>query len=111
MKNLVHFFISAFAIGVTAYFMSSVTISDWQTLLIVTIGLALVNTLIKPILTLVTLPITLLTFGLFTFVINALMVLLVSHFVPAFHVADFWSALIFSILLSIISAVFHKIAE
>ncbi|MEI6494969.1 MAG: phage holin family protein, partial [bacterium] len=110
MKLILHFVVSALAIAVAAYLLPSVTISGWQTLAMVTIGISLVNVLIKPVLHLIALPVTIITLGLFSLVINALLVLLVAKFVPGFQVGGFWAALFFGILLSLISAAFHKIA-
>ena len=73
--------------------------------------LAIVNTFLTPVITLLTLPINIITIGLFTFVINALIILLVSNFVPGFKVDGFWIALVFSIILSIVNGVLFMIVK
>ena len=76
--------------------------------IIFAIVLAILNAIVKPILILLTLPITILTFGLFLFVINAGIILLTTEFVKGFRVDGFWWALLFSLLLSIITSVLYK---
>jgi putative membrane protein len=75
------------------------------------VALGIVNMLVKPILQVLTFPITIVTLGLWLFVINALMVMLVAAIVPGFDVAGFFSALIFSIILSIITGFLQKIGN
>jgi putative membrane protein len=80
-----------------------VAIAGFWSALWLALFLGVVNILIKPILILVTLPINILTLGLFTFVINALMILLAASVIKGFSVSGFWVAMLFSIVLSIIS--------
>jgi putative membrane protein len=80
-----------------------VLLTGFVSALIVSLVLGLVNAFIKPFLVLITLPINILTLGLFTLVINALLIMLVSYLVPGFKVDGFWWALIFSVTLSITS--------
>ena len=115
MKILLNWLISALAIVIAAYLINgfwpeAVTISSFWAALAAALVLGIVNALIKPILHIIALPITILTLGLFAFVINALMVLLVSWIVPGFSIANFWIAVIFSLVLSLISWALHKIA-
>lgn len=105
MGMIITLIASMISVWVAAWFIPGVEIENWITLLFVAIGLGIVNAFIKPILLLLTLPINLLTLGLFTLVINALLVLLVSALVPGFHVDGFITALLFSIVLSIVSAI------
>jgi putative membrane protein len=74
-----------------------------QTLIAAAVILALVNTYLRPVLLLLTLPLNIVSLGLFTFVINALMLLLVSWLIPTFHVSGFWTALGAAVLISVIS--------
>ena len=104
MKILINWLISTFAILCAAYLISGVHIASFITALLIALALGVVNALLRPLLLLLTLPINILTLGLFTFVINALMVLLVAWFIPGFSVASFWTALIFSIVLALINA-------
>ncbi len=73
--------------------------------------LALLNIFVKPLLILFTLPATILTFGLFLFVVNAIVVLIASRVVTGFTIDDFWSALLFSIILSLATAIFNRLLE
>jgi len=86
-----------------AYLMPSVRIADFATALIAALVLGLVNTIVRPILILLTLPATILTLGLFIFVLNALLFWMVARFVPGFEVAGFWSAFFGAIVYSVIS--------
>lgn len=96
-------FINALAVFITDYLLSGVSLNNFQTALVVAVVLGLVNTFLKPILNLLALPITLITFGLFALVINALMVLLVSFLVQGFNVDGFLWALLFSLVLSLVN--------
>lgn len=103
MGIIINLIVNGLAVYITAHVLPGVSVENFLTAVIVSVVLGLVNTFIKPILFILTLPATLLTLGLFTFVINVLMVYLVTTFVPGFHVDSFWSALLFSIVLSLIS--------
>lgn len=109
MNFILNWLISALAVGITAYILPGVTVGSYWNALLVAAVLGLVNVFIRPILVFLTLPLNILTFGLFTLVINALMVLLVSAIVPGFKVAGFWNALIFAIILTIINSIFFSI--
>jgi putative membrane protein len=89
------------AIMVTAYLLPGVHVKDVIAAILLSIVLAFLNMIIKPILILLTLPITIVTFGLFLFVVNALIIQLASGIVPGFSVDGFWWALLFSIVLSL----------
>jgi putative membrane protein len=103
MSFLIHWLIRAVAIVITAYLLPGVRLSGFFSALVVAVVLGLVNTFIRPLLMLLTLPLNILTLGLFTFVINALLILLTSALVPGFNVAGFWWALLFSLVLAIIN--------
>ena len=101
---IIRLLISALSVGITAYLMDTVTVEPWWAAIVVALVLGVINTVIRPIVKLFSLPVNILTLGLFTFVINALMVLLCANVIPAhFHVEGFMSALWFSIILSIVS--------
>src|SRR3989338_1475300 len=108
MSILINWLISALAIIITAYILPGVHISGFGTALIAAIALGILNAFIKPVLLLLTLPINIFTLGLFTFVINAFIILLVSNLVSGFKVDGFWWALLFSIILSIVNSFFTK---
>ena len=91
-----------------AHVLNGIHVSDFWTALVFAIVLALLNMFIKPLLILFTLPVTFITLGLFLFVINALIILLASKFVDGFSIDNFWWALLFSIILSIITSAIDK---
>ena len=112
MNFIVKLLISAIAVIITAYFLDGVTIGNNQfynsgppelnkftTALLVAIVLAFLNTIVKPILTILSLPITFFTLGLFLLVINALIILFADKLVDGFKVDGFWTALWFSLVL------------
>lgn len=94
-------------IAVAAYFaarlLPGVTISDAKTAILVAIVLALLNAFLKPVLVALTLPVTILTLGLFLLIINALIVFLAARLVPGFHVHGWLTAILFSLLVSLIT--------
>ena len=103
MRLLIIWLINAAALMALPYLMHSVDVSSIGTALIAALVLGLVNTLIRPVLVILTLPVTLVSMGLFILVINALLFWLVSNVVDGFEVAGFWSAFLAAILYSIIS--------
>ena len=103
MRLLVTWLINAAALFALPYLMQSVRVESFTTALIAALVLGLVNVLIRPILVLLTLPVTVLTLGLFIFVINGLLLWAVANFIGGFQVAGFWSAMIAAILYSLIS--------
>ena len=105
MNVIVRILVTAFIVLLLANFLGGVSVDGFGTSIIVAIVLGLLNIIVKPLMVLFTLPVTLLTLGLFLFVINAVIILLCSELVGGFHVASFWTALLFSILLSILQSV------
>ena len=103
MRLLVVWLVNTAALVAVAYLMPSVSISSFGAALVAALALGLVNTVIRPILVLLTLPVTVLTLGLFIFVINGLLFWAVGYFIEGFQVAGFWSAVIGAIIFSIIS--------
>jgi putative membrane protein len=103
MRLLVTWLINALALLALPYLMRSVTVSDFGTALVAALVLGLVNTLIRPVLVLLTLPVTLVSMGLFILVINAFLFWLVAQVIEGFHVASFGSAFLAAILYSVIS--------
>lgn len=110
MQFLINLLISSFAVFASARIIPGVVIENFTSSIVVAIILGVVNAVIKPILIILTLPINILTLGLFSLVINALMVLLVDALVPGFAVDGFLTAILFSIVLSVISTVLFAIA-
>jgi putative membrane protein len=103
MRLLITWLINAAALFALPYLMDSVRVDTVGAALIAALVLGLVNTLVRPVLVLLTLPVTLVTLGLFIFIINGLMFWMVANWVQGFHVAGFWSAVGGALLYSIIS--------
>lgn len=103
MNLLLSWLINAVALFALPYLMDSIQVESFVVALIAALVLGLVNALIRPILIILTLPVTVLSLGLFIFVINALLFWLVANFVSGFSVTGFWSAMGGAILYSIIS--------
>lgn len=105
MKFLIQILISAISVLVTGYLMPGIKIDGFSTALVVAVVLAILNVFLKPVLVLLSIPATIFTLGLFLLVINALIILIASKMVDGFQVSGFWSALFFSIVLSVINAI------
>jgi len=99
--------IAAVSFGL-AHVLKGIHIDTFWTALVFAVVLAILNIFVKPLLILLTLPVTIITLGLFLFVINALVVMLASRFVDGISVAGFWWALIFSLILSVVTSILDK---
>lgn len=110
MNFLIKILVTSLAVLFSAYLLPGVSVDNYTTAIIVAIVIALLNTFLKPILILLTIPVTVLTLGLFLLVINAFIILLVSELVKGFTVASFWWALLFSIILSLVTSLLNSIA-
>lgn len=108
MNFLVRIFVIAAVSFALANILSGVHVKDFWTALLFAVVLALLNMFVRPVLILFTLPVTFITLGLFLFVLNALVVMLASKFVEGFRIDGFWWALLFSLILSIITSVIDK---
>lgn len=103
MGLVINWLASAIVILIAAYILPGVHVENFWTALVVAVVLGILNMLVKPLLVVLTLPITVVTLGLFLLVINALLILLASQIVPGFTVDGFWWAVLFSIVLSLIN--------
>jgi len=103
MKLLLVWMINAAALFALPFIFKSIQVDSFTTALIVALILSIVNTIIRPILFLLTLPITVLTLGLFIFVLNGLMLWMAASFVTGFIIAGFWPAVFGAIVYSLIS--------
>lgn len=110
MKFLVRIILYALAVLITAHILPGVYVESVMMAVIVAGVLTLLNVLVKPLLVVLTIPITVVTFGLFLLVINALIILLTDFLVGGFEVDSFWWALIFSLILSLINSIFFKLS-
>lgn len=106
MKTILNWIISAIVIGVAAYLVPGVTVTPVGAL-VAAVVLGALNLFIKPILVILTLPINILTLGLFSLVINAALIMLASVVVPGFAVAGFWAAVIYAIVLAVVNWVLN----
>ncbi len=103
MSLLLKMLINTLSVMIVAWLLPGVSVENFFVGLVVAVLLALLNMLVKPVLILLTLPVTILTLGLFLLVINALIVLLAGYFVDGFTVNGIWSALFFSLLVSLVN--------
>ena len=103
MRLLLVWLINSVSLIAVAYLMPTISVSSFATALVAALVLGLVNAVIRPILVLLTLPVTLLTLGLFIFVINGLLFWLVGSFIEGFVVAGFWAGVLGAIVYSLIS--------
>jgi len=111
MRFLINWFLYALAIGITAWILPGVHLNGVFAALITAAILGFVNGVLRPILFIFTLPLTILTLGLFTFVLNALMVLLAAAIVQGFAVDGFWWAVLFSLVLSVSIYLLGEVTE
>lgn len=111
MDFLLRLIISSLAILVTALVMPGVQVESMWTAILVALVLSVLNAIVKPVLVILTIPITVVTLGIFLLVINAIIILLADKIVPGFQVNSFWSAFFFSIVLSLVTAVLERLAK
>ena len=111
MKLLIKLLIATLAVFLSAYLIPGVSVDGFQTAFIVAIVLGVLNVFLKPLLVLLTLPVTLLTLGLFSFVINIALIYLAAYIVPGFNVATILAALLFGLLVSLISSFLNLLAK
>ncbi|RJQ25971.1 phage holin family protein [Candidatus Parcubacteria bacterium] len=103
--------LNSLAVFIVSQILPGVRVENFVTAIFVAIALGIINTFIKPIILFFTLPLNILTLGLFTFVINALLVVLVSNFIQGFFVEDFLNALLFSLLVSVTVSVLNTLSK
>lgn len=112
MGFIIKVLVMALAVWVAAYILPGVHLAnDAKTIVIVALVLALLNAIVKPILIILTIPVTIVTLGLFLLVINALMVVWTSNLVGGFKVDGWLTALFFSLIVSIVSSILHSVAK
>ncbi|MFT5848106.1 phage holin family protein [Psychroserpens sp.] len=109
MNLLIRLLVTAGIVLLLAHFLPNVNVTGFEAALIVAVVLAVLNFIVKPILVILTIPITIMTLGLFLFVINAGIILLADNFIDGFAVNGFWTALLFSVLLSICQSIAYSI--
>ncbi|MGC1632750.1 MAG: phage holin family protein [Gelidibacter sp.] len=110
MNLILRLLLSALAVVIIAKFLPGVQLADgFMSAIILAIVLAVLDAFVKPILVLLTLPITIITLGLFLLVINAVIILLAANFMSGFAVSGFWTALLFSLLLSFLQSILYSL--
>jgi len=111
MKLIVRLAINVLALLVVEYLVPGFVLSGYQAAIVAAIVIGVVNTLIRPILQVIALPITIMTFGIFAFLINVILLWGVSKFVTGFEIANFTTAIVASLVLSLVSWFLHKLAS
>lgn len=111
MRLIVKIFANTLAVILAAYLLPGIEVKDFMNAVLVAIVLAVLNSVLKPILIILTIPVTILTLGLFLLVINALIILLADYLVGGFQVDGFWWALLFSIVMTVIMSIFNGLEK
>jgi putative membrane protein len=111
MNNIIKFFLTGLGVLLTAYLLPGVHVENYGQALLVALVLSIANVIVKPLLILFTIPLTVLSLGLFLLVINAIIILMVDYFVPGFSVDGFWWALAFSLILSVFNSLFSDLTK
>ncbi len=111
MKLIIRILLSALAVVLLSKLLSGVHVDSYLTAIIVAVVLSLLNLIVKPILVILTLPVTIITFGLFLLIINAIIILLADQFIDGFGVSNIWWALIFSLLLSFLQSILFSMLK
>lgn len=108
MNLIIRLLLNAIAVFALAHVLNGVQVDGYVSAIIVAVVLSILNLLVKPLLVILTLPITIVTLGLFLIVINALLILLADKLINGFSVDNIWWAILFSILLSILQSLLHS---
>jgi len=108
MKSILKIILTTIAVLILANVLPGVSVDGFITSLWVAIVLSLLRLIVRPVLVILTLPITLVTFGLFLLVINGILILLADYFIGGFEINGFWIAVLFSILLSIFQSILFQ---
>mgnify|MGYP001058904416 CR=1 FL=1 len=111
MKFVIKLIFAAVAVIIASYLLPGVVVDTFLTAIILAAVLALLNATLKPLLVILTIPITIFSLGLFLLVINAVIILFADWLIPGFQVANFWWALAFSLILSIIVYIFDSLTK
>jgi len=111
MRFIVKLLLSGFAVIVLAKLLAGISVENYLTAVIVALILAFLRAFVKPILVFLTLPITVITFGLFLLIINAFIVMIADYLIPGFAVASIWWALLFSLLLTVFETILFSVIK
>ena len=111
MKIIIRLLVTSVLVMIISHLMKGVIVDEFMSALTVAVVLALLNLFVKPILVILTLPVTILTLGFFYLVINTAMILVCDHFIDGFKVSTFWTAMLFSIILSLSQSIVFKLTN
>jgi putative membrane protein len=111
MKLILRILLTALAVVILAKILPGIDVESYTTAIIVAVVLGLLNILVRPVLVLLTLPVTIITFGLFLLIINALIILLADRLIDGFQVGSIWWALLFSLLLSFLQSILFSLLK
>lgn len=110
-SKMVKFLLNGVAVILTGYLLPGVHVQNYGYALLAALVLSIANVLVKPVLILLTIPLTIFTLGLFLLVINALIILIVDYFTPGFSVDGFWWAIAFSLVMSVFNSLFSDLTK
>ncbi|MEK9176056.1 MAG: phage holin family protein [Patescibacteria group bacterium] len=108
MNILINWILSAVTVFASAYVLPGIHVQNFTTALIAALVIGIINAFLKPVLTILTLPITIITLGIFSFVLNAFLIMIADYLVPGFKVDGFFWALILSLILTIVGSIYHN---
>lgn len=111
MNFLIKLLLSSLAVIVSSYILPGAHVAGFFDALVVSLFLALFSATLKPLLIILTIPVTVFTLGFFLLVINALMIMLADYLVDGFHVDGFWWALLFGVILAIVNSIFDAVSR
>ena len=111
MKMILRILLSAVAVVLLAKLLPGVYVDSYTTAILVAFVISLLNFIVKPLLIILTLPVTILTLGLFLLIINALIILMAEGLIGGFSVDSIWWALLFSLLLSVLQSIFYSLLK
>lgn len=111
MKTIIKLLLTALAVVILSYVLPGISVESYGIAILVAVVIAILNFLVKPILVVLTLPITIVTLGLFLLVLNAVIILMADYFIGGFEVKNLLWALVFSLLLSFLQSIFHSVVK
>ena len=111
MKTIIHFLVSALAIIIASYLLPGAHVSGITAAFVLAVVLGAINLTIRPVILLLTLPLTIITLGLFALILNGLLIMLASSIVPGFSVDSFWWAFLFGIVLATVNYLFDSFED
>lgn len=108
MNIILRLVLNTLVVLAVAYILPGVSVNGYMAAFVAALAIGVINAVIKPILFVLTLPITIVTLGIFTLILNALLLMLASAIVPGFEIHGFWTAVLFGIIFSIVNLAFHR---